>query len=331
MTTFEHAVPNPEQHAYELLAQVDGVLGRAVEILAPEKAGERALDIFPSPTEVRDDAKPLSLSPEQESEARGIVAEFGFGRETDLTLSEQGLFGAHVIIEGGQPHKIMAEAKMILDDVTSMPATIVFSASMNRTISSGAERASAERLGVGANGEYTEYDVARRVAEHLDGFVALEKDEIMSFGYDIHDEHAMVERPTGQFITIGHIGKTPVVVLRVDREDYIDENGKPKYRLQPTAADLMKIVDGVSTTLGDANSPVAYVSSATYQPSRMVDAAIAALGSQRTMGVATYGTARLAVVKGEAMPAPAPLNQLPGELHKTAEEAERLRAALVER
>ncbi len=328
MTTYESTVPTPEQYAQALLNQVDSVLGRAVEVLVPEKAGERPLEVFPSPTEVRDDAQPLSLFPEQEAEARGIVVEFGFGRETDMTLSEQGLFGAHVIIEGGQPHKIMAEAKMVLDDTASMPATIVFSASKSRTVSSGAERTSADRLGVGADGEYTEYDVARRIAEQLDGFVALDQDEVMPFGYDIHHAQALVEEPTGQLTTIGYVGKTPVVLLRVDREDYTDESGNPKYRLQPTTADLMRIVGAVGTTLGDEKSPVAFVTSATYQPSRMVDGAIAALGNQRIVGVATYGTARLAAVKGEAVPAPASLNQLPGELHKTAEEAERLRAAL---
>jgi len=328
MTTFEHAVPNPEQYASKLLARVDETLGRAVEILAPNNTGERPLDVFPDPKEVRADAEPLDLTTEQESEVRALVAELGFGRETDLTLSEQGLFGAHVIIEGGQPHKIRAEAEMVLGDTASVPATIVFSASKNRKISSEAERASAERLGVGSAAEYSEYDVARRVAEQLPGYMPLEQDEVMSFGYDIHNGHAVVEEPTGQLITIGYIGKTPVVLLQVDREDYVDENGKSKYRLQPTPADLMKIVDTVSTTLGDENSPVAFVTSATYQPSRMVDGAIAALESHRTIGVATYGTKSLAEVKGDTIPAPAPLNQLPGELRKAAQEAERLRAVL---
>jgi hypothetical protein len=118
------------------------------------------------------------------------------------------------------------------------------------------------------------------------------------------------------------------MLLRVDRENYIDDEGKNKYRNQPGTAEIIGIIDGALTAQEDM-APVAFVTSSTYQASRQVDAARAALATGRKVGVPTYGTARLAVVKGEDMPAPAPINQLPGELHKMALQVDKL-AAVVE-
>ena len=116
-------------------------------------------------------------------------------------------------------------------------------------------------------------------------------------------------------------------MLRVDREYYVDEAGKTKYR-QPGTTDIIRFADGYAAAHGDDQSPIAVVTSATYQPSREVAAALASSGSERTIGVATYGTRLLAEVKGGDAPAPAPINQLPGEFYKLTKEVAKLQAEL---
>ena len=161
------------------------------------------------------------------------------------------------------------------------------------------------------------------------GFRAKEYE--LPFSYDIHNNFTTSNEATGQFKMLGWVGSTPVIMMRVDREDYIDtESNKPKYRNQPQTADVIAIVDAVQRQEDETEHPIAFVTSATYEPSRTVDAARASLKIRRPVGVATYGTARLASVKGEDVPQPAALNQLPGELHKLATNTRKLEAALAE-
>lgn len=326
------ASPNPNQYAQEILDRSQEALSRAVAVVSPETPEASPLDVFPAPNEVRADDAGLTLAPEQEAELRSAAAELGFGRATDRNLSEQGLGHAHVIIEGGQPHKMMAEALLVLDDEQASPSSIIFSASPNRKITSPAEIASAERL-LGKAGA-TEYDVARDIARSLPGFRTFELSErSLPYGYKVGAGFEVTDDTTGQFKLIGTIGKAQVLMMRIDREDY-REDGQPKYRNQPGAVDVLNIVEQIT---GDAPTPfhllpIAMVTSATYEPSRAVDAAIAstkiAETTGRKIGIASYGTARLAAVKGEEVPAPAPINQLPGELHKMAREVAKLEAVL---
>jgi hypothetical protein len=251
---------------------------------------------------------------------RATIAELGPGRETDRTLSELGLFGANVVIEGGQPHKVVAELGMVLDDHNASPQAIILSGS-SRTITNPAEVASAERLGVSAA---TEYEMVRKVVESTEGFKPLPLDTILRLSYDIDNQYAVGHDSAGQFIHIGTLLDADVILMRIDREHFIGSTpGTP-----PNSGDVMKIVHEITRANGDDTSPVALVTSATYQPSREVDAARVAVQTGRTIGVPTYGTSRLASVKGEPVPAPAPINQLPGELHKLALQTELLRQTL---
>jgi hypothetical protein len=317
---------SPRQYAELVLRDSEVALRAAVEAVSPDNPEANPLDVFPAPGEVRNEDAGLELNEEQGEALRAAAAQLGFERPTDAEPSSLGLSGSHFIIEGGQPHKIVAEAKMIMDDKTAEPATLIFSASPNRTISSDAEKASC----VNQFGEEleTEYDVARRAAELLPGFEPLEEDVVLPIGYDIDADFSLVSEATGQFLQIGNVGNAPVLLMRIDREDYADEAGAKKYRKQPGTDAVMRIVDAASTELGDDSTPVAFVTSATYQASRSVDAAKAALATNRVVGVSTYGTERLAAVNGTTIPEPRRFEQLPGELHKMAQEVEKLRSAL---
>jgi hypothetical protein len=327
MTTSHEFNDNPQQYAEQLLRQNQEALAAAVAIISPETPDADPLTVLPAPGELRAEDQGLNLTTEQESQLRIVAAEFGFGRETDLTLGEQGIRGAHVIIEGGQAHKVMAEALMVLEDKVATPSTLIFTATPYRNITNVEERISTSRLLGHSNA--TEYDMVHDLITSLPGFEPNEEIEL-PMGYDIHDEFTVSDQANGQFKLLGTINNAPVVLLRVDREEYAGDDGTTKYRKQPNTADIMSIVDGISAMQGDELLPVAFVTSATYQPSRMLDAVAVGLRTGRPMGIATYGTARLAAVKGkgEATPAPAPINQLPGELHKMALETQKLEAAI---
>lgn len=325
MTTSHEFNDNPQQYAEQLLRQNQEALAAAVAIISPETPEADPLTVLPAPGELRAEDQGLNLTTEQESQLRIVAAEFGFGREADLTLSEQGIRGAHVIIEGGQAHKVMAEALTVLEDEEATPSTLIFTATPYRNITNAAEVASTERL-LGEP-KATEYDMVRDLIVSLPGFEPGEEREL-PVGYDIHDGFTVTDQSSGQFVLLGTINKAPIILMRIDREEYVGDDGSNKYRKQPNAADIMGIVDSISALQDDELLPVAFVTSATYQPSRMLDAVTTGFRIGRPMGVATYGTARLAAVKGEATPSPAPINQLPGELHKMALETKKLEAAI---
>lgn len=317
----------PRQYAEQILGSSEAALASSVAIVSPETPDASPLEVFPAPNTVRSEDTGLELTPEQEAGLRQAAAELGFGREADRTISEMGFSGAHVIIEGGLPHKIMAEALMVKDDSLADPSTYIFAGSPHRKTTSDAEVASAEKQFDGKHGD-TEFDSARLAAESIPGFVASEEDQILPFGYDLDADYALVAQASGQFTLIGHIDGTPVVLMKIDRENYTDEEGNAKYRNQPDSAAVIKIVSQVLSGNGDSDQPIAFVTSSTYQASREVDAAGVAVEIDRPIAVATYGSARLAATKGESAPAPAPINQLPGELHKLAQNVESLRKVL---
>ncbi len=325
---------NPSNYAQEVLGRSKEALWRAVTVVSPENPQASPFEVFSAPGEVRADDAGLMLTAEQETELRSAAAELGFGRETDRTIGELGLSGASVVLEGGQPHKIVAEAQLALAESIA-PRAIYFSAAVDRKITGAAEQASAARLGVSAE---TEYKVAQNIAEQLPGFWKPEGANavVLPMSYDLALEgeatrpaltYALGAEHSGQFIRIGKVGEADVVMVRVDRSYYVDKEGNRKYK-QPGPADLLSIIDAARRQQDDESTPIALVTSATYQPSREVDAVAASLKTDRVMGVATYGTARLAEVKGETVPAPGPINQLPGELHKLAKEVQKLEAAL---
>lgn len=315
-TSYEYG-GDPRAAAEQMLQHNKELLHFAVSVINPNNPNADPLSVLPAAGEVRAEDAGLDLSDSQVTKLRSIAAELGYGRETDLTLTEQGLYGAHVIIEGGMAHKVMAEALMVLEDATATPTSLIFSASPHRNIEIPAEIVSTERI-LGET-KATEYDMVRDLIEMLPGFEA-DIEIPLDASYDVLDNFAVGRSSSNQFVVMGTIGKTPVVLMRVDK---VRIPGTIQYK-QPGAADIMRIVSDVSTQQGDKVWPVAMATSATYQPSRSVDAAIVGLETGRRVGLATYGTDRLAKVKGEVAPEPAPANQLPGELHKMALETEKL-------
>jgi len=321
---------DPHQYAQEVLDHSQEVLGRAVEVVSPHNPNADPLEVFPASGERRADDVGLVLSSEQEQDLRSIAAELGFGRLADQTPSELGLYGACMVLEGGQAHKTLAEAGLVLDDAGTTPSMLVFSASGHRRVGDAEAETTSRILGVPVEqvGE-TEYDVAAQVASHLPGYEGLAQPEVLPWGYDINDGFSLTEGPSGQLVRVGTIGDIPVVLLRVDRQDYVDDaTGKPRYRNQPGTAEVIGIVDAVQRDRGDIDTPIAFVTSSTYEASRLPDAMCASLTTGRIVGVPTYGAQRLAEVKGEPLPAPAPINQLPGEFNRMAAQVKKLAEVL---
>ncbi len=320
MTNHE-STPTPREYAEQVLTHSEGVLREAVGIAFPENLDLEPVQAFPKPTEVRAESPDIpELTDERRAALLNKAGELGFGRPENVALSEQGLIGATVIIEGGQPHKMLAEARMVVDDEAAQPKSIIISASPHRELKNEAEIASAQRL-FGRVGR-TEYDVAGDVARALPGFTEYPEPRVLNAAYDINDNNAVSQEPTGQFKAVGEVNGTPVILMQISRRDL--EGGK--YDRQPGTAAVIGIVDEVTKASGNETSPLVHVTSGTYRPSRTLGVALAGLSANRLVGIATYGNDLLNEIKGDN--APAPVSQLPGELHEMAVQAAKLQEAL---
>jgi hypothetical protein len=328
MSSYEFGIPSPRQHAEQILAQSKDVLKAAVSIVMPESPDADPRLVFPPPHTVRAEDEGLPLSKEQTQQLLQNAAELGFGRAENVTLSEQGLTGATVVIEGGQPHKMMAEALLVMNDENAAPNMLIFAASDQRKIENEAEQKSAQHL-FGKIGN-TEYEVAKDVVRSLPGFKELKdyEEAVIHFSYDIENEFATGREDTGQFVFFGFVNKglTPVILMRIDRKDY-QENNVNKYRNQPQTTDIINIVDAFRETRGNRSAePIALATSGIYWPSRVVGLARAGLNINRIVGLTAYGNDLVNLVRGTN--SPPPINQLPGELYKMAQEVVRLDEAL---
>jgi hypothetical protein len=314
MTNPELSQQSPRQYAEQVLAQSDQVLREAIGIAFPETSNLEPLNAFPKPTEVRAESPDIpELTDDRKVALLAKASELGFGRPENVTLSEQGLFGATVILEGGQPHKMLTEALVVVEDEAANPKVIMLSASPHRILNNADEIASAERL-FGHAGK-TEYDVALDTARALPGFSELAEHQILSASYDIYNNFTTGQEASGQFKLIGHIGEAPFILVQINRHDYVDDLGKPKSDKQPNTAQVIGIIDAITKADGNT-SPIVHVTSGVYRPSRILGVALAGLLSERQVGIATYGNDKLNEVKGDN--APPPVGQLPAELHQMA-------------
>ncbi|MFI5270783.1 MAG: hypothetical protein ACHQT9_01925 [Candidatus Saccharimonadales bacterium] len=322
MPSIHESAPNPRQFAEQVLAQSEGVLVDAVAIAFPESPDLNPIDAFPKPSEVRAESPDIpELTDERKATLVEKASELGFGRAENVTLSEQGLIDSIVILEGGQPHKMLAEAHMVVDDPEAKPKTIIISASPHRELENPAEIASAESL-FGKAGK-TEYDVALDVVRALPGFEEWQRPQVVQASYDINNDFAVSNESTGQFKIVGQIGSTPVILMQINRRDL--EGGK--YDRQPKTAHVIGIIDAITKAKGDGDSPIVHVTSGAYRPSRALGVALAGLTADRLIGLATYGNDLLNKIKDDN--APPPVGQLPSELHEMARQAEDLKQALV--
>ena len=272
-------------------------------------AGDSSLDpqqVLPAATEVRADGQNPNLTVEQEFALREIAGRFGIGGETDVHSGAD-----HELIEGGLAWKIDAEAA-----IAQPNKSYIFAGTPHRPVNREDEiEFMKKRLGDAVAIGTSEYDIARQLAEAQEGFLPIDKDMIMPFGYDITNGFQLVAQQTGQLVHIGDIGDKPVLHLRVDRENYTDEtDGKIKYRSQPDSAALMGFIADVLTAVGDNASTVGMNTSNTYS-SRVIDAVRAGMARNRSFSVGMYGRNTISRVKNEAVAEPTAINQIPGELH----------------
>jgi hypothetical protein len=126
----------------------------------------------------------------------------------------------------------------------------------------------------------------------------------------------LIEQKTGQLTQIGTENGAPVYMIRVDREDFVNEQGESKYR-QPDSAALLGIMDQILSAQGQTEQSLGLITSNTYA-SRALDVVRAGLSSGRNYFVGMYGRQTLATIKGEEVSAPTAINQIPGELHVIA-------------
>jgi hypothetical protein len=281
MSESHESTQTPRQYAEQVLAQSKLILHDAVGIAFPETPDLDPVQAFPKPTEVRAESPDIpELTEDRKATLVAKAGELGFGRAENVPLSEQGLIGATVIIEGGQPHKILAEARMVLDDEAAHPKAIVVCASPHRELKNEAEIESAQRL-FGRVGK-TEYDVGGDVARALPGFAEYSEPRILNAGYDINNGFAVSQEPTGQFQAVGEVNGVPVILMQINRRNL--EGGK--YDRQPNTDQVIGIVDEFTKLRGDETSPLVHVTSGAYRPSRTVGVALASLSADRFVGIA---------------------------------------------
>lgn len=285
----------------EMLANQKQWLAEAVTIVGKE--GQEPSAVFDPASEVRNDSPGLELSTFQEQELRDVAGRFGIGAEYDIPSGAD-----YDLLEGGKPWKIAAEATMSEGIQT-------FAGSPNRLIGQDEIDFFAEKHGVDASG-WTEYESAVFIAKHQPGFVE-EPALDTGFGYDIKNNFAIVAEATGQHVRIGRKNGAPVYAFRVDREDYIDDEGNKKYRNQPNGAALLGFMSDWRGAVGDSSSSIGLNTSNTYA-SRALDVTKAGLEKGREFTVGMYGRDNLRSIAEHRVPAEAPINQIPGELHTIA-------------
>ena len=279
-----------------------GWLREAAELYhGPEIEGD-IIGLLPEPTEPRADAEGWDLDDAKEAKLREIAGRFGIGGEQDV-LAESEIH----LLEGGKPWKVASEMA-----ISSGSNTVILAGSPNRKIGDDEHKYMTTKHQTMIENE-TEYDMVRRIAEGAEGFVPLEEDVILPFGYDIKAGHQLVEEPTGQFVEIGTINGAQVVILRVDRENMLDG----KYQNQPGALDLLKVVADARTAAGDQTSTIGFLTSNTYA-SRAISVVEAGFDSNREFSVGMYGRNTLANVQGNPVAEPTAINQIPSELNVMA-------------
>lgn len=313
---------DPRQVAETYLQERQQWLADAVELFGVERDTDPR-EVFDAPPEVRANAPDLELAEDQEKALREIAGRFGIGGEADVKSR-----ATHQIIEGGKPWKVMAEAA-----IADSADVLFFAGSPDRRLGDDERTFMQKQSHPMSEVVATEYQMVEQIARQMDGFTPLQYQELLPYGYDITNDFALItefeDQPTttAQFVKIGTVNDKPVILLRVDREDYIDGEGSPKFRNRPASVDLLRIVSDVLEHTGEEGASVGINTSNTYA-SRQSDTVLVGLRSNRTFDVGMYGRETLAQVKGDSVAAPTELKQIPGELHTIANKLDALRAEL---
>lgn len=305
MTDFEN------QYNPELRDSIEAKVGQQVariEALAVEIGGEGATveSVFPEPPEVRDDAPEPDWGDEQIAVAREMAHEFGFGTEQNVPT---GLKGGALILEGGLAWKIAAELAAVADE--DDPAAVIFAGSPNRKLNDAEKAFLREKYDTDLGEGATEYGLASFMA---DMYATAREERDLGVGYEVAEGNETIQGETGQLLRVGRRGsRTDIVLVRVDRENFTNDDCQARYRFQPDSAMLMKLTADALAAHGDTDTPVGLISSNAYA-SRKVDALRAGLRNGREFAVGMYGRQTMADIKGEDIKPDTPLNQLPGDL-----------------
>lgn len=275
--------------------------------------GARVEDKFPPPTQPRDDAPDPEWTPEQEARAREVAQRFGYGAEYDVP---SGLTGGIRIAEGGKVWKIMAEAEAIRAE--EQVASVVFAGSPHRKLGQDEITFLQEKHGLNLPEGATEHDAAQWIAERFADESVHDEPQVLEFGYQVAEGNPVVREATGQLVRIGQAsGGQSVELLRIDRENYQDEAGDPKYRHQPNTSRLLTMFSERLSMQDDETSPVAIVTSNTYA-SRQFATLQAGLQHGRPFAEVFYGRQTLRSLDAP-VPAEMPRHHLPGDLRMAYE------------
>jgi len=327
----------------ERLLQMRQSLQRATESVCGDPNAD-PLSVFPNPAtkERREDVLfDVRLTPEQENAFRSAMAEMGPGREESVGASELGLpHGYNAVLEGGQPHKMIAELRLVLENDVQ-PRQIIVTGSSGRKLGDQEKEQAAKLLGIDITevGD-TEFDVACQVVKRHPKYEPFPEGAEGFLGGDpsrIHAEYDLAKDPdmhsisiprsenTGQFVQLGTIdGGKPVIAIRVDRfPDPKHPDDKTKY-IQPSNSQKIAFAWPIISAKHqidygfDAINNTVLVTSATYEPSCTLSAMEAEEKHGRLKAhVISYGTKLLAEVKGSD-PVPPSLDQLAAEAYKVA-------------
>jgi hypothetical protein len=280
------------------------------------RADSEAFKLRETETAGLSEAEITDLYDQKSAKLREIAGRFGIGGEADV------LSRADVQInEGGKVWKVEAE-----DAISAHAKTIIFAGQTVRKLGADEILYTEAKYGPQPQ-EVSEFAMVRQVAEAHPRFVGLESDEAMPFGYEVTAEHRLITEPTDQLVKIGEIDGKPVMLLRVDSESFVDDEGKTKERFRPDSAAQMLFIAQVLSACGDETSSVGMNTSNTYS-SRSIDTVRAGLISGRTFDVGMYGRQTLADIQGKPTPEPTPLNQIPGELRVAYDKLLQLQAEL---
>lgn len=353
-----HEVNPGIAYAETAYRQTTAVLREAVVAVRPDQPDADPRDVFDPPYPVRSDAPDPGYDAPTEAKVRASIGKLGPGSTEDVLPSELGFSSDEehdVLAPGKVGGKVEAETAVLNKNQAARdPAkrvadktAIVVTGSIIRTL--GADRdevAATERYGLSS--ENTEYDGAvAAAAATIEGFEPVEPPVALPFGYEVIEDSPtsktvtceVTDEPTGQVQLIGRVANRPVIGFGIDGVRKVNPETEKAYFKPPDVAGVLTLVDAMLDSPdvireagigGDHTTPIALIESATYKPSRQVDAARVAVTAGRPVGVSTYGTRTFAEVKGNSEPAQPDIRQVPGELNRAAEQAALLGAVLVE-
>jgi hypothetical protein len=244
---------------------------------------------------------------------RGILAELGFGRDTDVTPAEAGMQnGFTAMLQGGLAWKIDSEIKVATESEKAIAhGPVVLTLSPYRRITPS-EQAYLHNKGIDLSEDSSELDLGIALISNQSGFAGYDYGKKVDVLFEYNPEELAdgfsfepvtnegANNPTTMLI--GYLNGQPVYVMQVLRA--YNEAGKFK---QPSTLVLSQLVSGlINQTTGQYPSFMANVGGATY-PSLDISPEGNIIFEQASiptiLGDVKYGTLTLAGLK-KGQPSP---------------------------